>query len=200
MSPWVFETLQIYNNIRNSISSWVQPKIRIILILDFEILHVIVSCHLNARKHFKESYVGAESLIGFEGLQSIFNYCILRNIYLIMYFNYLACFISLEAKRSQSISNCVHLCDALPSTKSVPLLLHTVSSLLPGITHVSSSQKLSGTVLQAVFLRNLSCYFLSSFLCFFPPAILCEKAEHSLKWIKVKFSYQLEVISLTTLT
>ncbi|XP_055494962.1 ral GTPase-activating protein subunit alpha-2 isoform X3 [Leucoraja erinacea] len=47
------------------------------------------------------------------------------------------------AKRSQSISNCVHLCDALPSTKSVPLLLHTVSSLLPGITHVSSSQKLS---------------------------------------------------------
>ncbi|XP_078086427.1 ral GTPase-activating protein subunit alpha-2 isoform X4 [Mustelus asterias] len=47
------------------------------------------------------------------------------------------------AKRSQSISNCVHLYEALPSTKSVPLLLHTVSSLLPGITHASSSQKLS---------------------------------------------------------
>ncbi|XP_059504336.1 ral GTPase-activating protein subunit alpha-2 isoform X4 [Stegostoma tigrinum] len=46
------------------------------------------------------------------------------------------------AKRSQSISNCVHLYEALPSTKSVPLLLHTVSSLLPGITH-ASSQKLS---------------------------------------------------------
>ncbi|XP_072361735.1 ral GTPase-activating protein subunit alpha-2 isoform X2 [Scyliorhinus torazame] len=46
------------------------------------------------------------------------------------------------AKRSQSISNCVHLYEALPSTKSVPLLLHTVSSLLPGITHASSSQKL----------------------------------------------------------
>ncbi|XP_067900497.1 ral GTPase-activating protein subunit alpha-2 isoform X3 [Heterodontus francisci] len=47
------------------------------------------------------------------------------------------------AKRSQSISNCVHLYEALPSAKSVPLLLHTVSSLLPGITHASSSQKLS---------------------------------------------------------
>ncbi|XP_072437513.1 ral GTPase-activating protein subunit alpha-2 isoform X1 [Chiloscyllium punctatum] len=47
------------------------------------------------------------------------------------------------AKRSQSISNCVHLYEALPSTKSVPLLLHTVTSLLPGITHASSSQKLS---------------------------------------------------------
>ncbi|XP_072907479.1 ral GTPase-activating protein subunit alpha-2 isoform X1 [Hemitrygon akajei] len=47
------------------------------------------------------------------------------------------------AKRSQSISNCVHLYEALPSTKSVPLLLHTVSSLLPGITHAPSSQKLS---------------------------------------------------------
>lgn len=52
----------------------------------------------------------------------------------------------LEAKRSQSISNCVHLCEALPATKSVPLLLHTVSSLLPGISYTSCSHRLSGTV------------------------------------------------------
>ncbi|XP_005158962.1 ral GTPase-activating protein subunit alpha-2 isoform X7 [Danio rerio] len=42
-----------------------------------------------------------------------------------------------KAKRSQSISNCVHLCEALPATKSVPMLLHTVSSFLPGISHNS---------------------------------------------------------------
>ncbi|KAI5102367.1 ral GTPase-activating protein subunit alpha-2 isoform X1 [Silurus meridionalis] len=42
-----------------------------------------------------------------------------------------------SAKRSQSISNCVHLCEALPATKSVPMLLHTVSSFLPGISHNS---------------------------------------------------------------
>ncbi|XP_035388471.1 ral GTPase-activating protein subunit alpha-2 isoform X2 [Electrophorus electricus] len=42
-----------------------------------------------------------------------------------------------SAKRSQSISNCVHLCEALPATKSVPVLLHTVSSFLPGISHNS---------------------------------------------------------------
>nr|XP_055029089.1 ral GTPase-activating protein subunit alpha-2 isoform X2 [Misgurnus anguillicaudatus] len=42
-----------------------------------------------------------------------------------------------SAKRSQSISNCVHLCEALPATKSVPMLLHTVSSFLPGISHTS---------------------------------------------------------------
>ncbi|XP_071661672.1 ral GTPase-activating protein subunit alpha-2 isoform X3 [Patagioenas fasciata] len=47
------------------------------------------------------------------------------------------------AKRSQSISNCVHLCEALPATKSVPLLLHTVSSLLPGISYTSCSHRLS---------------------------------------------------------
>ncbi|XP_057199282.1 ral GTPase-activating protein subunit alpha-2 isoform X3 [Triplophysa rosa] len=40
-----------------------------------------------------------------------------------------------SAKRSQSISNCVHLCEAFPATKSVPMLLHTVSSFLPGISH-----------------------------------------------------------------
>ncbi|XP_042598852.1 ral GTPase-activating protein subunit alpha-2 isoform X1 [Cyprinus carpio] len=40
-----------------------------------------------------------------------------------------------SAKRSQSISNCVHLCEALPATKSVPMLLHTVSYFLPGISH-----------------------------------------------------------------
>uniref|UniRef100_A0A8C8RVU2 Ral GTPase activating protein catalytic subunit alpha 2 n=1 Tax=Pelusios castaneus TaxID=367368 RepID=A0A8C8RVU2_9SAUR len=47
------------------------------------------------------------------------------------------------AKRSQSISNCVHLSEALPTTKSVPLLLHTVSSLLPGISYTSCSHRLS---------------------------------------------------------
>ncbi|NXO93305.1 RGPA2 protein, partial [Certhia brachydactyla] len=47
------------------------------------------------------------------------------------------------AKRSQSISNCVHLCEALPATKSVPLLLHTVSSLFPGISYTSCSHRLS---------------------------------------------------------
>ncbi|KAM4040885.1 ral GTPase-activating protein subunit alpha-2 isoform 1-T1 [Anomaloglossus baeobatrachus] len=48
-----------------------------------------------------------------------------------------------SAKRSQSISNCVHLYEALPAAKSVPHLLHTVSSLLPGISYASCSQKLS---------------------------------------------------------
>ncbi|KAM8774418.1 ral GTPase-activating protein subunit alpha-2 isoform 2-T2 [Rhynchonycteris naso] len=47
------------------------------------------------------------------------------------------------AKRSQSISNCVHLCEALPATKSVPLLLHTVSALFPGLSHSSCSHRLS---------------------------------------------------------
>ncbi|XP_066479079.1 ral GTPase-activating protein subunit alpha-2 isoform X1 [Tiliqua scincoides] len=47
------------------------------------------------------------------------------------------------AKRSQSISNCAHLCEALPTTKSVPLLLHTVSSLLPGISYTSYCHTLS---------------------------------------------------------
>ncbi|XP_019733838.1 ral GTPase-activating protein subunit alpha-2 isoform X5 [Hippocampus comes] len=44
-----------------------------------------------------------------------------------------------SAKRSQSISNCVHLCEALPTTKSVPSLLHTVSSFLPGISSGNST-------------------------------------------------------------
>uniref|UniRef100_A0A8C5N221 Ral GTPase activating protein catalytic subunit alpha 2 n=1 Tax=Leptobrachium leishanense TaxID=445787 RepID=A0A8C5N221_9ANUR len=47
------------------------------------------------------------------------------------------------AKRSQSISNCVHLYEALPAAKSVPHLLHTVSSILPGISYTSCSQRLS---------------------------------------------------------
>ncbi|XP_019568094.2 ral GTPase-activating protein subunit alpha-2 isoform X1 [Rhinolophus sinicus] len=47
------------------------------------------------------------------------------------------------AKRSQSISNCVYLSEALPATKSVPLLLHTVSSLLPGLSYSSCSHRLS---------------------------------------------------------
>ncbi|XP_051942453.1 ral GTPase-activating protein subunit alpha-2 isoform X6 [Hippocampus zosterae] len=44
-----------------------------------------------------------------------------------------------SAKRSQSISNCVHLCEVLPTTKSVPSLLHTVSSFLPGISSGNST-------------------------------------------------------------
>ncbi|KAM6968733.1 ral GTPase-activating protein subunit alpha-2 isoform 3-T3 [Tautogolabrus adspersus] len=44
-----------------------------------------------------------------------------------------------SAKRSQSISNCVHLCEALPTAKSVPMLLHTVSSFLPGISSGNSA-------------------------------------------------------------
>uniref|UniRef100_A0A4W6DXF4 Ral GTPase activating protein catalytic subunit alpha 2 n=1 Tax=Lates calcarifer TaxID=8187 RepID=A0A4W6DXF4_LATCA len=53
-----------------------------------------------------------------------------------------------SAKRSQSISNCVHLYEALPTTKSVPMLLHTVSSFLPGISSGNSacSHRLSGKV------------------------------------------------------
>lgn len=47
------------------------------------------------------------------------------------------------AKRSQSISNCVHLSEPLPATKSVPLLLHTVSALLPGFSYSSCSHRLS---------------------------------------------------------
>lgn len=54
----------------------------------------------------------------------------------------------MEAKRSQSISNCVHLYEAIPTTKSVPMLLHTVSSFLPGISSGNSacSHRLSGKV------------------------------------------------------
>ncbi|MBN3301758.1 RGPA2 protein, partial [Amia calva] len=48
-----------------------------------------------------------------------------------------------RTKRSQSISNCVHLYEALPATKSVPMLLHTVSSFLPGISSNSCSHRLS---------------------------------------------------------
>uniref|UniRef100_A0AAQ6IFI7 Rap-GAP domain-containing protein n=1 Tax=Anabas testudineus TaxID=64144 RepID=A0AAQ6IFI7_ANATE len=53
-----------------------------------------------------------------------------------------------SAKRSQSISNCVHLYEALPTAKSVPMLLHTVSSFLPGISSGNSacSHRLSGKV------------------------------------------------------
>ncbi|TNM95632.1 hypothetical protein fugu_016715 [Takifugu bimaculatus] len=54
----------------------------------------------------------------------------------------------MEAKRSQSISNCAHLYEALPTAKSVPMLLHTVSSFLPGISSGNSacSHRLSGKV------------------------------------------------------
>ncbi|KAB0396547.1 hypothetical protein E2I00_009888, partial [Balaenoptera physalus] len=47
------------------------------------------------------------------------------------------------AKRSQSISSCAHLSEALPATKSVPLLLHTVSALFPGLSYTSCSHRLS---------------------------------------------------------
>lgn len=53
----------------------------------------------------------------------------------------------LEAKRSQSVSSCAHLSEALPATKSVPLLLHTVSALFPGLSYTSCSHRLSGTVM-----------------------------------------------------
>ncbi|KAK9403686.1 ral GTPase-activating protein subunit alpha-2 [Crotalus adamanteus] len=43
------------------------------------------------------------------------------------------------AKRSRSINNCARLCEALPAAKSAPLLLHTVSSLLPDISYTSYS-------------------------------------------------------------
>ncbi|XP_045151112.1 ral GTPase-activating protein subunit alpha-2 [Echinops telfairi] len=46
------------------------------------------------------------------------------------------------AKRSQSIGNCVHLSEALPATKSVPLF-HTMSVLLPGLSYSSCSHSLS---------------------------------------------------------
>lgn len=52
----------------------------------------------------------------------------------------------LEAKRSQSVSSCVRLSEALPGTQSVPLLLHTVGALLPGLSYSSCSHRLSGTV------------------------------------------------------
>ncbi|XP_060140379.1 ral GTPase-activating protein subunit alpha-2 isoform X2 [Globicephala melas] len=48
------------------------------------------------------------------------------------------------AKRSQSVSSCAHLSEALPATKSVPLLLHTVSALFPGLSYTSCSHRLSG--------------------------------------------------------
>uniref|UniRef100_A0A671MFA4 Rap-GAP domain-containing protein n=1 Tax=Sinocyclocheilus anshuiensis TaxID=1608454 RepID=A0A671MFA4_9TELE len=67
-----------------------------------------------------------------------------------------------SAKRSQSISNCVHLCEALPATKSVPMLLHTVSSFLPGISH-----RLSGNFLFPVSVTKLSFpVFYLAVICF----------------------------------
>uniref|UniRef100_A0A671P545 Ral GTPase-activating protein subunit alpha-2-like n=1 Tax=Sinocyclocheilus anshuiensis TaxID=1608454 RepID=A0A671P545_9TELE len=73
-----------------------------------------------------------------------------------------------SAKRSQSISNCVHLCEALPATKSVPMLLHTVSSFLPGISHNSHcSHRLSGNFLFPVSGTELSFpVFYLAVICF----------------------------------
>lgn len=70
-----------------------------------------------------------------------------------------------EAKRSQSISNCAHLYEALPTTKSVPMLLHTVSSFLPGISSGNSacSHRLSGKV------HSESCML---FVCLPPPSVM----------------------------
>nr|XP_020015256.1 ral GTPase-activating protein subunit alpha-2-like [Castor canadensis] len=71
------------------------------------------------------------------------------------------------AKRSQSISNCVHLSEALPATKSVPLLLHTMSALLPGLSYSSCSHRLSGTVTHSVVSINvLQLLLLASKPCF----------------------------------
>lgn len=65
----------------------------------------------------------------------------------------------MEAKRSQSISNCVHLYEALPNAKSVPMLLHTVSSFLPGISSGNSacSHRLSGKVCSGSCMRLCVC-------------------------------------------
>lgn len=82
---------------------------------------------------------------------------LLNNLLFVYSFSCCCCFSSppsspsfslMEAKRSQSISNCAHLYEALPATKSVPMLLHTVSSFLPGISSGSSacSHRLSGKV------------------------------------------------------
>uniref|UniRef100_A0AAY5F2G0 Rap-GAP domain-containing protein n=1 Tax=Electrophorus electricus TaxID=8005 RepID=A0AAY5F2G0_ELEEL len=71
-----------------------------------------------------------------------------------------------SAKRSQSISNCVHLCEALPATKSVPVLLHTVSSFLPGISHNSHcSHRLSGNLVSVTLVSflNIPPFFFSFF-------------------------------------
>lgn len=72
----------------------------------------------------------------------------------------------MEAKRSQSISNCAHLYEALPTTKSVPMLLHTVSSFLPGISSGNSacSHRLSGKV------HSESCTYLC--ICLLLPHLL----------------------------
>ena len=73
----------------------------------------------------------------------------------------------MEAKRSQSISNCVHLCEAIPTTKSVPMLLHTVSSFLPGISSGNSacSHRLSGKVHCESCMCMCVCVCVSSFTC-----------------------------------
>uniref|UniRef100_A0A8C2Z3R6 Ral GTPase activating protein catalytic subunit alpha 2 n=2 Tax=Cyclopterus lumpus TaxID=8103 RepID=A0A8C2Z3R6_CYCLU len=64
-----------------------------------------------------------------------------------------------SAKRSQSISNCVHLYEALPNAKSVPMLLHTVSSFLPGISSGNSacSHRLSGKVCSGSCMHSSEC-------------------------------------------
>lgn len=88
----------------------------------------------------------------------------------------------LEAKRSQSINNCVQLSEALPATKSVPLLLHTVSALLPGLSYSSCSHRLSGTVMLShvsVSVLGVSCLppGLGSFVNI-PTSHMCAWALH----------------------
>uniref|UniRef100_A0A8C5SYT4 Ral GTPase activating protein catalytic subunit alpha 2 n=1 Tax=Laticauda laticaudata TaxID=8630 RepID=A0A8C5SYT4_LATLA len=72
------------------------------------------------------------------------------------------------AKRSLSINNCARLCEALPATKSVPLLLHTVSSLLPDISYTSYSCTFSGMILYSCYnltrLYSALFYYSSEFL------------------------------------
>ncbi len=81
------------------------------------------------------------------------------------------------AKRSQSISNCVHLCEALPAAKSVPMLLHTVSSFLPGISH-----RLSGNFLFPVSgtERSFPVFYLAVICFYLIFSIAREKADNLL--------------------
>lgn len=88
----------------------------------------------------------------------------------------------LEAKRSQSISNCVHLSEALPATKSVPLLLHTVSALLPGLSYSSCSHRLSGTVT----LSHVSIMYPSSSACLWALLPLLIPTHHT--WVPDQFT------------
>lgn len=82
----------------------------------------------------------------------------------------------MEAKRSQSISNCVHLYEALPAAKSVPMLLHTVSSILPGISSGNSacSHRLSGKSCCESRARVCLCLCISCLSICHMPVFVCD--------------------------